>query len=40
MLAEERFSLQEDLQEQEWFVENSRREREAELKSYQEDAEF
>jgi hypothetical protein len=40
MMAEERFSLREDLQEQERFVENMRREREAELKSYQEDADF
>jgi hypothetical protein len=30
----------EDLQEQEQFVENVRREREVELKSYQEDADF
>jgi hypothetical protein len=40
MLAEERFSLREDLQEQERFVENTWREWEAELKSYQEDVEF
>jgi hypothetical protein len=40
VLAEEWFSLREDLQEQERFVENTRREREAELKSYQEDVEF
>jgi hypothetical protein len=40
MMAEERFSLHEDLQEQEWFIENARREREMELKSYQEDADF
>jgi hypothetical protein len=39
-LAEERFNLREDLQEQERFVEDIRREREAELTSYQEDAEF
>jgi hypothetical protein len=40
MMAEEQFSLHEDLQEQERFVENMRREREAELQSYHEDATF
>jgi hypothetical protein len=40
MMAEERFNLHEDLQEQERFSESIRRERGAELKSYQEDAEF
>jgi hypothetical protein len=40
LMADERFSLLEDLQEQERFAENMRREREAEVKSYQEDAAF
>jgi hypothetical protein len=39
-MAEERFTLREDLLEQERFVENMRREREAEVNAYREDAAF
>jgi hypothetical protein len=39
-MAEERYCLQEDLQEQERFTENMRRGREAELRSYHEDDTF
>jgi hypothetical protein len=39
-MAEERYRLREDLQEQERFKENMRRGREAELRSYCEDAAF
>jgi hypothetical protein len=40
MMAEKRFSLHKDLREQERFVENMRREREAEVNVYREDAAF
>jgi hypothetical protein len=39
-MAEERYHLQEDLQEQERFEENMRRGREVELRSYHEDDTF
>jgi hypothetical protein len=40
VLAEERYLLQEDLQERERFNENVQREREDELRSYHEDNTF
>jgi hypothetical protein len=40
VLAEERDYLQEDLQEQERFAENSRRRRDMEMRSYREDSSF
>jgi hypothetical protein len=39
-MAKERFTLREDFMEQERFVENMRREREAEVNAYREDATF
>jgi hypothetical protein len=39
-MADEWYLLREDLQEQERFSENMRRDREGEVKSYREDAEF
>jgi hypothetical protein len=40
VMAEERYHLREDLQEQERFNENMQRGREAELRSYREDNTF